>query len=223
MQKEFHAKQSSFLDHLDESGWVELEESKVDPRDIFIKLSIYCSIDFRVEKTVLTPHDSPILGKLTLSGRFGFGKFPYHTDGAFERIPPRFIVFNYLPNVPSAAGTLLLDIHDISTSSIECRKCIHYDVYRVTADGGSFYTSIARKVHQTARPLYRYNPVIMSPSNKSTTSFESYLSDYEPKRIKWTPGKIVIVDNWRIIHAREPVPESERATRKIERFLLRYP
>lgn len=181
------------------------------------------STDFRVERAILIPHYGPSEGKSTLSSRFGFDSFPYHSDGAFERIPPRFIIFNYLSEVPSDSGTLLLDLHEISSSSSASRKFLHNDVYRVRAQGGSFYTSIARKVCQAKRPLYRYNPLIMDLASQTQNSFESHLAHFEAKRIRWTPGKIVVIDNWRMIHAREPVPESERAKRKIERFLLRYP
>jgi alpha-ketoglutarate-dependent taurine dioxygenase len=36
-----------------------------------------------------------------------------------------------------------------------------------------------------------------------------------PTRIDWTPGKIVILDNWKLLHGREPAEWDE------ERVLLR--
>jgi alpha-ketoglutarate-dependent taurine dioxygenase len=40
--------------------------------------------------------------------------------------------------------------------------------------------------------------------------------------VHWSPGKLVIIDNWRLLHARaEPSPGEESERRVLERVLIR--
>lgn len=144
----------------------------------------------------------------TYSGRYGLGIFPYHTDLAHHRMPPRFIMLRCVAGF-STVATLLID-----GSSL------------VQSIGPSL---LARALVQPRRPVYGMRPLMpiyaphlgpcgllrwdesfIQPASGAgkigCMHLKEELSNIVPIKVAlMTPGDTMIVDNWRMLHGRSAV------------------
>jgi alpha-ketoglutarate-dependent taurine dioxygenase len=169
--------------------------------------------------------DSPIIDNLiplqrekahksSLSSNFGTDNFPFHTDGAYFVVPPRYIVLRYVEGVPTPTPTLLCDL---STLNLDQRTRLKFDVWKVHSRTRSFYSSILSENGQ----ILRYDKCIMSPTNKHTSSFIDDLILAHPKiQVEWKPNKTIVIDNWASLHARPKVTDEEINIRKLQRIMI---
>ena len=51
--------------------------------------------------------------------------------------------------------------------------------------------------------------------------FQRVISGIEPKKIKWTEGKTVIIDNWKVLHGRKSAEKN--TTRMLKRIYINQP
>lgn len=207
------------IDGLVNLGWIEMIEDT--PRELIVdRLSEYLNQDFDTKVSILQPQLKSGTYAKSLSETYGYQVFPYHTDGTNYIIPPRYLILRYLGNYHSAANTLLLD-SDKFEDDPDFRILSEEEVYYVTWGNPNFYTTIKNVTILPGRSIFRFNQLIMKKQNKkSMLSFEDFIKSYSPDSISWVPNKVVILDNWRILHSRERVPENEINTRQIERTYL---
>jgi L-asparagine oxygenase len=157
----------------------------------------------------------------TYSGIYGLGRFPFHTDLAHWKQPPRYLMLRCIKghaNVP----TLLLDGRVL--------------VDRVTRD------LLVRAVMKPRRPqngliplllLYeatesgyrlRWDETFIQPAGRigvlATQRIAESLTQVEPQSVslRW-PGDTILIDNWQMLHARSQVPVGSE-NRIIERIYL---
>ena len=157
----------------------------------------------------------------TYSGLYGLNRFPYHTDLAHWRQPPRYLMLRCVRGYASVP-TLLLD-----------GKIL---VERVT------HNVLARAIMKPRRPqngvvpllcLYqaadngfrlRWDETFLEPaSNTGKIAFLRVLeclaqAEHYAVPLK-QPGDTIVIDNWRMLHARSPIPPGCE-DRKIERIYL---
>jgi len=97
------------------------------------------------------------------------------------------------------------------------KKIAERAIYLVNNNREKFYTSFVFKENNELG--IKYDPNCMLPFNKFAKCFDQIfkevISGIEPKRIKWTNGKTVIIDNWKTLHGRKS------AERDITRLLKR--
>jgi hypothetical protein len=140
----------------------------------------------------------------SMSAIYGDGAFPFHTDCANHQPPPHYVALGLAPNAYSDRPTLLKDSHDLSSSEAEV---LRRAVYLVTGTRTPFYTSVLA----TGPLRIRYDPCCMSPANRSfrvaEEVFLSFFSRSPTTEIYWESGRIVIIDNHRLLHARAEGPE----------------
>ncbi|GAA5542230.1 hypothetical protein SDB63_11825 [Brucella sp. NBRC 113783] len=158
----------------------------------------------------------------TYSGNFGLGRFPFHTDLAHWRTPPRYLLLR-----------CLIGYDDVPTLLIDGRELVN-SVSRHT---------LARAVFKPRRPrhgalvllrllertsdgtdLLRWDEIFLRPASKVGDTADAQIRDWLAKRDPLSialirPGDTLIIDNWRMLHARSPIPPG-REDRSIERVYL---
>lgn len=157
----------------------------------------------------------------TYSGIYGLGCFPFHTDLAHWRTPPRYLLL----------------------------RCVigYADVPTLLLDGKSFFDSVTldiltRAIFKPRRPrngtlellrlceptsdgyCFRWDEMFLKPASKigdlASQRIKEQLDKCEPLRIALAQvGDTLLIDNWRMLHARSPIP-AEREDRKIQRIYL---
>jgi L-asparagine oxygenase len=160
----------------------------------------------------------------TYSGNYGLGEFPLHTDLAHWYLPPRYLLLRCV--VGSAA---------VPTMVVDGRSIID----KMGA------TTLARAFMQPRRPLrgkwpllrlyqpvengsymhiLRWDEKYIKPATEAgargASIFLNFLVAAPRIQVRLSqPGDTLIVDNWRMLHGRAPVPENS-SNRVIERVYL---
>lgn len=145
----------------------------------------------------------------TYSGNFGLGRFPFHTDLAHWRRPPRYLLLRCLVG-RSEVPTLLIDGREL--------------VEALPAD------TLARALFKTRRPcdrslallrlfepasdgadLLRWDELFLRPaSTLGETAYaqtREWLANRAPNSATLVyRGDTLVIDNWRMLHARASIP-----------------
>jgi L-asparagine oxygenase len=157
----------------------------------------------------------------TYSGLYGLGRFPFHTDLAHWRQPPRYLllrcVIGYV-DVP----TLLIDGQTVINAvplDILTRAILKP---RRPRDGALTLMRLCEPVDNCHR--LRWGEVFLKPPSKigeiADQQVRECLHRSEPLSIALVrSGDTLLIDNWRILHARSPILVG-REDRQIERIYL---
>jgi hypothetical protein len=144
----------------------------------------------------------------TLSSMFGLDSFPPHTDFALDHLPPRYILL-YAPR-PRIAKTVLFDVKDLLSAFDE--STLSRSLFLVCGFKKRFYCNLV--THGKSGTFFRYNQAIMSPVNQEAKEVENYIhNDWKPSlAVDWNINKIVIIDNWLMLHSRTRCSEGDKNT-----------
>lgn len=161
---------------------------------------------------ILSPVDkSETRRRHSLSAAHGRGPFPFHTDTAFWGMPSRFLVMHVRGDTRRC--TLLLDFEHIwSELGTELRQAAQRSVWRTTR-GRQIYCSMS--IYARGVRGWRYDPYVMKPANRSAEVVERATQaalQHCPQQqvtITWKADLCLIIDNWRMLHARGTMPDGE--------------
>ncbi len=157
----------------------------------------------------------------TYSGIYGLKQFPFHTDLAHWRIPPRYLLLRCVEGSVEVS-TLLFDgrafvegefLEILSRAICRPRRPI----------GGSM--SLLRLCEPTEHGFrLRWDEVFLKPASRcgeiAHQRVREHLAKSRPHSIALVrAGDTLLIDNWRMFHARSPIPVGARG-RKIERIYL---
>lgn len=206
-----------------EQGYALMNSYRVgtSSEEVATSLGTLLQSDFGYRLTELVPTQREESTPNTYSGIYGLHGFPFHTDLAHWRTPPRYLMLR-----------CVVGFHEVPTLLVDGLKLIH--------DVGK--DILARALVQPRRPingklpllrlyqpndgngLVRWDEVFFRPASKvgeiGVAQFHYALSGSTPLSIALAdPGDTLIVDNWRMLHARAPVPLGCE-TRKLERAYL---
>ncbi len=152
--------------------------------------------------------------KSSLSAQYGLSAFPWHTDGAHWSTPPRYLVFGCLEADEQAANTTFCEGEGFSSlNTMEAFSSI----FRITNGKNSFFSSARDLEHK----YYRFDPGCMLPTDPAGISIVSDMSTALPPikiDVKWTAGRILLLDNWRMLHRRTSAING--VTRKLFRITI---
>jgi L-asparagine oxygenase len=157
----------------------------------------------------------------TYSGIYGLGRFPFHTDLAHWRLPPRYLLLRCVAGYADVP-TLLVDgqtLIDAVTPDILVRAIFKP---RRPRDGA---ISLLR-LCEPNDDLYslRWDEVFLKPACEigdiADLRVRDWLAKCKPLSIALArAGDMLLIDNWRMLHARSPIPVG-REDRKIDRVYL---
>lgn len=153
----------------------------------------------------------------TFSSVYGLGSFPFHTDTAHWPIPARFVILRDV-GISHDRPTLLLPM-DQFTDAFDLAN-ISGSIWKIKGPFGSFFSSIL--AYRNGIRTVRYDPMCMRPANHFAIRFDEMLSarDCQPVRFDWKPSLVLIIDNWRMLHARGASSSDDSRSRCLERVLI---
>lgn len=159
----------------------------------------------------LTPRPRETARSNTLSSRYGLDAFPWHTDGAAVRNPPRYVLLHAVVSSSTPTELIHVDRHGgllevlrgTTLRATDQRDCVRY--LRAAMTQGS-----------TAR--YRWDPRTCTPT-RAREAVLAAVDQFAPDtNVQWTDGKMVVIDNWRVFHRRPAV--SDHRTRQLDRLYI---
>lgn len=188
---------------------------------------------FTVANTIgrpLTPWESGVVQELvprdsatpnTYSGIYGLGRFPFHTDLAHWRLPPRYLLLRCVAGFTDVP-TLLLDCRlllDNVTIDILTRA-----VYRPRRPRNGKLTLLRLYEPKNDGYCFRWDEVFLRPASKMAEIADLGVREYLRKCVPMShilarPGDLLLIDNWRMLHARAPIP-ADCKDRTIQRVYL---
>lgn len=155
----------------------------------------------------------------TLSSRYGMDAFPFHTDAAHWQIPPNYVLLYCVEVGSGNRPTYLIDSKSFWLTQMElsllCNavwRSGHLNPFlcTVTCPSDSGFS-------------IRYDPGCMSPRSprgvKAANLLETKLNNAQCRKIEWQSGDLLIINNWRVLHARGPAERAD-ADRVIARILI---
>jgi hypothetical protein len=214
---------SDALAQLQSSGWVAVETPYrgAGTEDLATGLERIATalgrpVAQRRRQTVATlrPQTASVAPRASLSAKYGLDAMPFHVDGSHLTRPYRYLLLSS-PAV-SPVATLLLDTLLLKIEA-PLRDELLDERFFVQNGRHSFYSTILS--HR--RPFWRLDPGCMHPMTNrgaallevtSANSIGGQLSTFQ-----WNqPGRILILDNWRMLHARGGILDTQ-----LSRLLLR--
>lgn len=149
---------------------------------------------------------------------FGEGAFPFHTDMARHACPPRYIIMRLGSTSDNVRPTLLIDFQRLSLSAAE-KQALKSEVW-IVKGRPAFVASVITDCGVTPS-LVRYDPVCMRPATKDAAAADKCIQN--SLRIEaavsygWRQHRALIIDNWRVLHARPGDFEADDNCRVLER------
>jgi len=166
------------------------------------------------EVQVISPKERGEAPPNTYSGNFGLGRFPYHTDLSHWHMPPRYLVLRCITG-SHAVSTQLLDGRRLiaSRGAGVLRRTL---VKPRRPRGGR--RPLLPLLQSTEPLLLRWDELFVQPASaKSLAACElvrAALQALKGRSITLTdPGDTIVVDNWRMLHARSRVPPGSQHRR----------
>jgi len=167
----------------------------------------------------LTPR--AIAAPNTYSGIYGLDRFPFHTDLAHWRLPPRYLLLRCRKGY-AEIPTLLIDgrvIFDGAALNLMTRAIVKP---RRPQNGSISLLRLCEQAGATHR--FRWDEVFLVAASRTgevaIEAVKTFISTAQPLPIALAgAGDTLIIDNWRMLHARSPIVTGTE-DRAIERIYL---
>lgn len=200
------------IDNIINKGWHFCND--VLSIELFLKnITDFTGMNYAIQHNILTPNKESS-AKYTLSQIYGFNKYPFHTDGAQHKIPPRYILLLNQTEGHNKTKTLLKD----GLSIANLHKSLFFNsIFQINGNGFKELSPIVNNRKVKGQSIFRYNPVIMrSIIKKKKDDINHVIESAREIEIDWLPKGYLAIDNWRMLHSREAISENKNS-RIIER------
>lgn len=144
------------------------------------------------------------------SDHYGFGSFPWHTDGAVAVEPPRWMVLACEAIDGPSRTELLAPSYNLLR---RMRRC----VMRVRNRAGKLRYLPAVSPVMSGSIRLRWDPRVCEPNDPELS--ELIEAQGPTAACEWVRGRILVVDNWRLLHRRPAVDPAR--VRSLARTYLR--
>lgn len=186
------------LHSLVHSGWAIVEGSS--------PLEIAHFLGRVVESRSLTAQDLEKANPGTFSATCGRGAFPWHSDCSHWESPPKFIMLQSV-GMPSGATLGLSGDRLLEMLPSNARRRVGHAVWRARTNRGAFYCSLHARRGLTS--VFRYDPLCMAPINQDAKIVSEAIAKVDINAAQlvhnWRDREVLVIDNWRILHARSAV------------------
>lgn len=170
----------------------------------------------------LAPVQSHEARPRSLSNKYGLGAFPFHTDAAYSRTPPKFVLLR-LVSGDSVRPTSLISLDEDMFTPSEWES-LRRDVWVVNGGRGRFYANILSRAPKGHSDMFRYDRDCMRPAldsfSQSRLALERVIRESKPIDIEWRQGRVLMINNWTTLHARPEVANRREVNRVLERIVL---
>jgi alpha-ketoglutarate-dependent taurine dioxygenase len=166
----------------------------------------------------LRPRAREDVGQNQYSGHYGLEDFPLHSDLAHWAIPPRYFLLRCIAGAGDVFTRILpwtAVLPSFGKSALQ-RAVFAGRKKRFGSSG------LVRAMCQCeSSELFRWDPVFLRPLNRPAQELAAVMGDPNWSQAAMEiplcrPGDTIVIDNWRMLHGRSPVPEHS-----ISRFLER--
>jgi len=207
-------------EQIQKDGYVFLREYRTDSDDTEVASTIGKPSYSRGESAVhfLSPRTKDKATPNTYSGIYGYKKFPFHTDLAHWKNPPRYLLLRCVVGFREVS-TLIADGSEIirSAGALSLSRALVQP--RRPIDGKLPLLRLLEDIE--GKMLLRWDKVFLRPASNAGSNgmllFQSAIEKCSPSAFFLTDkGDTLILDNWRMLHARSNVNENH-AGRKIMR------
>lgn len=188
------------------NGWSVIDSSiSIDPvRSLAALGPFFPSARVNADYSDLRPHKKNQAKPFSMSAITGTDAQPKHTDAAYYPLPPRYVALQCLDPGEVDCPTHLWAV-DLGRLAKDHREILTKSEWVSAGFGNAaFYCSIM-DVYQGLFRL-RFDPICMRPAKHgSQTAGEAMemLDVYSLySEIKWERGALLLIDNWRCLHAR---------------------
>jgi L-asparagine oxygenase len=169
----------------------------------------------------LRPRESDKVGQNQYSGNYGLGDFPLHSDLAHWSLPPRYFLLRCIEGRREVFTRVLPWTAVLASVGLSVLQ-------RAVFAGRKRRLGCCSLVHAMSRHekgnVFRWDPVFLRPLNAAAQELATHMKDS-----KWAnrateiplcrPGDTMLIDNWRALHGRSPVPAGGTG-RLLERVYL---
>ncbi len=150
----------------------------------------------------IRPQPKGVANANTLSSRYGMGAFPVHTEAAYLRKPPRFLLLYCVEPGCGGRTTVMLDAAAISSRLPNGWR------------SGTWVSKAGRRPflcdalwHRAPNQIgIRYDRECLFPSGRTAIAEErilrSFIEASNPVTIDWIPRQLLVIDNHRTLHGR---------------------
>lgn len=211
-----------------ERGWARIQASADEDELLQIASGLGTIVHqtSRPQLSRLTPIASDVAAPNTASESYGTGRFPYHTDLAQWPKPPRYLIMGNAAG-SSTVPTLLVDFQNL-TLQAELDQKVWQALWKITKTKRPFVCGMTLTGSTT--PGIRWDTNVMEPLNAPAQELTNQLTqtledEAIPNEIQfyWNkPGTVLVLDNWRMLHARPAVPESQKSRTLYRVFATEY-
>jgi hypothetical protein len=213
---------TTWMNELRRNGWASFRESTSSTLQIALTLGLPVPAQRNGDVIqLLRPLPEDSAPPNSLSAAHGLNGFPLHTDAAHHPVPPRYIVMRLTGETSTRCATVVVPFSSLAFD-LPALAAFRRDVWIVNAGQGKFTTTILDSVSMTGQEILRYDAACMRPASKAFSPsgelMETGLASATKLRFEWTPGSFLVVDNWRVLHGREPAVHDQR--RVLERILV---
>ncbi|WGY67038.1 TauD/TfdA family dioxygenase [Burkholderia cepacia] len=156
----------------------------------------------------------------TTSSLYGLGEFPLHTDMAHWPLPPRYLVMR-ASVVDESVPTLLVD--SLELVDMIKREDWGRALWRVSRVREPYLCSMFFQhrgesgIRWDVCTMSPHGPLAKTVAAEIAASLRNQLAQ-RPVQINWrSPDDVLILDNWRMLHARPAVgqPASQRTIQRV--------
>lgn len=154
--------------------------------------------------------------KKTLTKIFNNKEFPYHTDGVQYELPPKYIILLRTREASQYTATNIIDGLSIAENN---KELFFQTSFIIKGNGFRELSNIVKKKGEEY--LLRYNPVIMSSyTSDKRQEIDAIFKEVPPIKIDWKSNDILIIDNWRMLHSRDEIKNTDgiRGLKRIELY-----
>jgi len=169
----------------------------------------------------ITPREQTQSTMNVYSGNYGLGAFPQHTDLAHWHIPPHYLILRCIvpgPNVLTSVTDFSACLRTLPENAIRRAQFLP----RRSINGKKHLLRLFQKL--ATCHLLRWDELFIVPANHEAFEVRNHLAymmaRYSTTQISFvSPADTLIIDNWKMLHGRSPVPASG-LKRLVERVYL---
>lgn len=143
----------------------------------------------------------------------GYDAFPWHTDTAYWEIPVRYLMLT--SEKPSPCATLARSFESLAKNIDDFYYLAERSVYMLNIPGKRKLLSPVMKKH--GEMGFRFDFHIYKPMNEEAKVLSSLMLEQlnnESQRVVWSGNNVLVLDNWRLIHAREDASQDKNRSLK---------